>query len=178
MLLGFVALCLLVAGSDAAIIRLGWQGWSRGLLRYPVGMPPGWLLALVWTALYLAMAIAAWRVWCRSAGPVGVRMPSKRLDIGPMPFQRGTLRPNPRQRGLVLWGWQLAVNAVRMPVLFALHRPLAALGLIGALALLVVLTIRDFRRVDRVASLLMAPYLTWLCYATWLTAGIAWLNPG
>ena len=46
-----------------------------------------------------------------------------------------------------------------------------------SLGLLIGLTLRDFSKLDRLAALMMAPYLAWVCYAVWLNAGIAWLNP-
>ena len=159
-LLGFVGLCLLVAVADAAMTEPGMRSWYPAL-RHPPGTPPGWVFPAVWIPLYVAMAVAAWRVWRWS----------------PPDPRTGSAGPALRRRGLQLWGWQLAVNACWTPVFFGLHRPVAALGLIVALALLVALALRDFRRTDRIAALLMAPYLAWVCYAAWLNAGIAWLNP-
>ena len=163
-LLGFVALCLLVAAADAAVTRPGMRGWYP-TLRHPPGTPPGWVFPVVWIPLYVAMAVAAWRVWRWT--------PLERLPDRAAPFDGLSLR----RRGLLLWSWQLAANACWTPVFFGLHRPVAALGLIAALGALVALGLRDFRRIDRVAGLLMAPYLAWICYAAWLNAGIAWLNP-
>jgi benzodiazapine receptor len=150
-LIGFLLLCLSVAGLAALITRPAMQGWYQSL-RQPPGNPPRWVFPLVWVPLYLAMAVAAWRVW------------------------RSDRRP-PRHRSLQLWGWQLFVNALWTPTFFGLHKTQAATAIMLFLCLLVSLMLRDFRRVDRTASLLMAPYLAWVCYATWLTAGIAWLNP-
>lgn len=166
-LIGFVGLCLLVAAADAALTEPGMRGWYPAL-RHPPGTPPDWLFPVVWIPLYLAMAVAAWRVWRRS--PVlRFRITGAAAATDPAALRR---------RGLLLWGWQLAVNAAWTPVFFGLHRPGPALAVITGLALLVVLTLRDFGRVDRTATLLMAPYLAWVCYAFWLNAGIAWLNPG
>ena len=165
-LLGFIGLCLLVAGVDAALTEPGLQTWYPAL-RHPPGTPPGWVFPCVWIPLYVAMAVAVWRVWRR---PV----PGLRL-VGAAPAVPRA--PGLRRRGLQLWGWQLAFNAAWNPVFFGLHKPAAALGVILCLGLLVALTLRDFRRIDRIAGLLMAPYLAWVCYATWLNAGIVWLNP-
>lgn len=169
-LLGFVGLCLFVAGADAAVTEPGMRIWYPAL-RHPPGTPPGWVFPCVWIPLYVAMGVAAWRVWKRPVGRLHL--------VGAARIEAARRKPRPptlRQRGLQLWGWQLAVNALWTPVFFGLHKPLLALGLIVSLGVLVALTLRDFRRVDRIAALLMAPYLAWLCYATWLNAGIAWLN--
>ncbi len=166
-LIGFVGLCLLVAGADAALTEPGMRGWYP-TLHHPPGTPPDWLFPAVWIPLYVAMAVAAWRVWRR--------VPVLRFPIAGGAATTG--RDALRRRGLLLWGWQLAVNAAWTPVFFGLHRPGPALAVIAGLAALVALTMRDFRHVDRAATLLMAPYLAWVCYAFWLNAGIAWLNPG
>lgn len=183
MLLGFVVLCLLVAAAHTMLIGTAMHAWYPAL-RHPPGTLPGWVLQLVWIPLYLVMAVAVWRVWRCS--------PSPAIELGRRPAQgpaqgwgglpgqaagRVVRRPDLRRRGLLLWGWQLGVNALWTPVLFGLHRPVAALGLVVLLGMLVLLTLLDFRRVDRLAGQMMAPYLAWVCYATWLTAGIAWLNP-
>jgi len=155
-LIGFVALCLLVSGADAGLTEPAMRNWYPAL-RHPPGTPPDWVFPVVWIPLYLMMAVAAWRVW--RLGTPGVT--PERI----------------RYRALLLWSLQLAVNASWTPVFFGLHLPWVALVLIVSLIVLVGLTARDFRRIDRIAGLLMAPYLAWVCYAAWLNAGIAWLNP-
>ena len=137
-LIGFVGLCLLVAAADTALTETGMRVWYP-TLRHPPGTPPDWVFPVVWIPLYLAMAVAAWRVW----------------------------RPTMLRFRIAAW----------TPVFFGLHRPGPALAVIAGLAGLVALTLRDFRHVDRWAALLMAPYLAWVCYAFWLNAGIAWMNP-
>jgi tryptophan-rich sensory protein len=166
-LIGFVGLCLLVATADAVLTEPGMRGWYPAL-RHPPGTPPNWLFPVVWIPLYVAMGIAAWRIWRRT--PNGQ---SRIAGFGSL-TQRAALR----RRGLLLWAWQLAFNAIWTPVFFGLHRPVPALAIIVALALLIALTLHDFGRIDRIATLLMTPYLVWVCYACWLNAGIAWLNPG
>ena len=51
-----------------------------------------------------------------------------------------------------------------------------ALAIIGALWLGLVATISLAWRSDKVAAWLLAPYLVWVTYATYLNAGIFWLN--
>ena len=46
-------------------------GWYAALIR-PAIAPPNWVLAPVWTTLYLLMAVAAWRVWRKT----GLRNPA------------------------------------------------------------------------------------------------------
>ena len=94
------------------------------------------------------MGVAGWLVW-RGAGATG-------------PVR--------------LWGWQLLVNAMWNPAFFGLHRPGLALLVILAMLVLIALTILAFARVSRTAAWLMAPYLAWTCFASYLNFGFWWLN--
>lgn len=147
-LVGFIGLALLVGVAGGAASSAGGRGWYLSLIR-PPGTPPDWVFAPVWTALYVLMGIAAWRVWRRGARPA-----------------------------LQLWGWQLALNAIWSPVFFRLHNPAAALAVILPLLALIGLTTRAFVRQERLAGALLLPYLGWVCYATYLNAGFWWLNRG
>lgn len=153
-LIGFLGLCLLVGVADAAITETSVHSWYPALVA-PPGKPPNWVFPVVWTTLYVMMAVAAWLVW-RHAGVARRR----------------------HYQALRLWGWQLLVNALWTPAFFGLHNPGLALGVILALLVLLGLTIRVFLRVDRLAAALLAPYFLWVCYATWLNAGFWWLNSG
>jgi benzodiazapine receptor len=147
-LVGFVGLCLLVGAADGALIAGAPRGWYLSLIR-PPGTPPDWLFGPVWTVLYAMIGLAGWLVWRRTTTAWPLR----------------------------LWGWQLAANALWTPAFFALHSPPLALAVCLVLLALIVLTIRSFARLRRSAAWLMAPYLAWTCYATYLTAGFWWLNP-
>ena len=147
-LVGFVGLCLLVGAADGSVIARVSSGWYLSLNR-PPGTPPNWVFAAVWTALYAMIGVSGWLVWRRATTP----------------------------RPLRLWGWQLAANACWTPAFFALHSPPLALAVCLVLLVLIVLTTREFLRLRRVAAWLMAPYLGWTGYATYLTAGFWWLNP-
>jgi translocator protein len=141
-------LCFLVALADGAIIAGAHRAWYLSLNR-PPGTPPDWVFAPVWTALYASIGFAGWLVWRRATATWPLR----------------------------LWGWQLAANALWTPAFFALRNPPLALLISCMLLVLVVLTIRSFARLRPAAAWLMAPYLAWTGYATYLTAGFWWLNP-
>jgi translocator protein len=143
-----VGLCLLVGAADGAILAGAERGWYLSLTR-PPATPPSWLFGPVWTLLYVMMGIAGWMVW--------------RQSVATWPLR--------------LWGWQLAANALWTPTFFALHSPPLALAVNIVLLALVALTTRCFARLRSAAAWLMAPYLAWTCYATYLTAGFWWLNP-
>lgn len=146
-LVGFVGLCLLVGAVGGSITARSIHLWYD-TLRPPAGTPPNWLFAPVWTVLYVTIGVAGWLVW-------------RRL---------GAAKP------LRLWGWQLAANALWSPAFFGLHSPPLAMAVMGVLLVLIGLTIRSFRRVDRYAAILMAPYGVWCLYAAYLNAGFLLLN--
>lgn len=125
------------------------RGWYQSLAA-PPGTPPGWAFAPAWTLLYVLMGTAAWLVW----------------------------RGADHRRPLLLWGWQLLVNAAWNPLFFGLHAIGAALAVSVLLVMLVGLTAVSFARRSRAGGLLLFPYLLWTCYAAYLTAGFWSLNPG
>jgi tryptophan-rich sensory protein len=147
-LAGFVGLCLLVGLADGSVVAGTSRAWYASLNR-PFGTPPSWVFAVVWAALYVLIGIAGWLVW--------------RLSASAQPLR--------------LWGWQLAANACWTPAFFALRSPPLALAVCVVLLALIARTMRSFWRVRRRAAWLMAPYLGWSCFATYLTAGFWWLNP-
>jgi len=156
MLIGLVGLCLLTGAVSGKLTADNVASWY-GTLARPPGSPPNWVFGPVWTTLYVIMGVAAWRVW-RHVANIGER---------PLAYD-----------ALMLWGWQLAVNALWPAIFFGLHAPGAALLVILVLLALIALTIRAFARIDRPAAALLLPYLAWSSYATYLNAGFWWLNRG
>jgi benzodiazapine receptor len=126
--------------------------WYASLAK-PSFNPPSWVFGPVWTALYVAMAVAAWRVWIAPA------------DDGP------------RWRALSLFWGQLALNAVWSPLFFGLERPGLAFVAILAMVAMIGATTVAFFRIDRVAGWLFVPYLAWVSFATVLNGAIFRLNP-
>lgn len=148
-LVGFVGLCLLVAAADGSLVAGTPHRWYLSLER-PAGTPPNWVFVPVWAGLYTLVGVAGWLAWRRTTAT----------------------------RPLRLWGWQLAANACWTPAFFALHSPPLAFAVSLVLLVLIVLTMQVFLRMRPLAAWLMAPYLVWTGYATYLTAGFWWLNPG
>ena len=62
------------------------------------------------------------------------------------------------------------------PVFFGLQRLGPGLIVIAALWVAIALTIRTFAGIHRIAAALLVPYLVWVSYATYLNAGLWWLN--
>ncbi len=145
-----VVLCFGVAalGSLATYPRI--DDWYAALAK-PSWRPPNWVFGPVWTALYLAMAVAAWLVW-REKGWAGSRVP------------------------LALFGVQLALNAAWSWLFFALRSP--GLGLVDILLLWIAIaaTLIVFWRRSIIAGLLFVPYLAWVTFAAALNYSIWQLN--
>lgn len=119
-------------------------------------MPDERVFAPVWTGLYVLIGLAAWMVWRRG--------------------RRGLVEQVLAARGLRLWGWQLLLNSAWVPAFFGLHSPMLGLAVILPMLGLIVATTVSFAQVRRPAAWLMVPYLLWTCYATYLNAGVLWLN--
>lgn len=77
---------------------------------------------------------------------------------------------------LYLFGFQLIYNATWSLVFFGLRRPLAAFVILLILLVLILLTIRQFRVVNRAAANLLLPYLLWVIFAGVLNFEIVRLN--
>jgi len=137
-----------IAGQIATYPNLA--SWYFALAK-PAFNPPGWVFAPVWTALYVLMALALWRV---------LRRPPE----------------SARRAALIVFFVQLALNALWPWMFFAAHSP--ALGLVNiAPQLLVVLaTIALFHRLDRIAAWCLVPLAVWIAFAGVLNLSIWWLN--
>lgn len=116
-------------------------------LRKPRWAPPAAAFGPVWSALYAGIAVAGWRV---SGGASG------------------------RVRSLHLA--QLTLNAAWPAAFFNARDKRASLVIIGLLDAAVAAEILALRREDRLAALLLVPYLAWTGFATALNAVVS--DPG
>ena len=119
----------------------------------PSFMPPGWVFGVAWTALYTLLGVAL---------AIVLVAPDTRA----------------RQMGLTLFFVQLALNYLWSPVFFGAGAIDWAFVIIIAMAAGAGVALSFFWRVNRVAGLLLLPYLAWLCLATALNFEIGRLNPG
>ena len=119
-------------------------------LEKPAWTPPNWLFGPVWSALYIAIAVAGWRVW-RLARP----------------------RWTP---AVWLWCTQLVLNVLWSWLFFSLHRPLLALLDLLLLATSIAGFVVLAHAHSRLASWLFAPYLLWVLFAGALNLAIVLRN--
>jgi len=145
-----VGVCLGAAGIGSVLTTPSLHPWYA-TLRKPAWTPPNWLFGPVWTALYLAMAVAAWLVW-RQAGFSPARLP------------------------LTLFVIQLALNVAWSGIFFRMRLPGAAFLEVVLLWSYILSTAIAFWPVSRMASWLMVPYLTWVTFAAALNAAIWRMN--
>ena len=144
-----LAACLGVAGLGGAFTSTSVGDWYPTLSK-PSWNPPSWVFGPVWTVLYSLMAVAAWRIWLRG--------------------------PRAHWGALALFGAQLLLNLGWSWVFFGCRAPGWAVLEISALWLAIVATLVSFWRVDRLAGLLLTPYLAWVSFAAALNLAIWRLN--
>jgi tryptophan-rich sensory protein len=126
------------------------EEWYEQLAK-PSWTPPNWLFAPVWTALYLAMGVAAWLVW-RRAG-----------------LKKAWL-------AFFFFVLQLILNAVWSWLFFGLHRPGLAFGEIVFLWAAILITLVLFWRHRSLSGVLFLPYLAWVSFAAVLNFSLWRLN--
>ena len=154
--LGVLVLCVLASFAAGAIGNLvsldAIRQWYPTIAK-PAWTPPPWIFGPVWSLLYLMMGIAAWRVW-RADGLREARLP------------------------LGLFAIQLVLNAAWSGIFFGLRQPGWALVEIIVLWIAIAATTLLFSARDKIAALLMLPYIAWVTFATALNAAIWWMNRG
>ena len=144
---------LLVSFSAAWIGSRFMPGAWYASLAKPSWNPPNAIFAPVWSVLYVLMGVAAWLVW-RRAGFSGA------------------------SAALVLFFLQLVLNALWSYLFFGLHRPDMAFFDIVALWVVLLVAAVLFWRVDRIAGGLMAPYVVWVTFASYLNFVLWRFNRG
>ena len=72
---------------------------------------------------------------------------------------------------------QLILNAVWSIIFFGMKNPTLALMDIAVLWIIIVLTIKAFSKISKLAGKLLIPYLAWVSFATLLNLAIVILNP-
>ena len=147
-LFAFLGVTLAVGFTASLVTAPNIVGWYEGLNK-PAFNPPNGVFAPVWTALYVLMAIAAWRVW-RKVGLVS--------------------------RPLGLYAVQLALNFAWSLIFFRHHAIGAALVEVVLLWIAIGAATLVFHRVAPATAWLMAPYWAWVSFATVLNAAFCRLN--
>jgi tryptophan-rich sensory protein len=144
-----IAQCAGFLGAIFTTTKIG--SWYMTLVK-PTWNPPGWIFGPVWTTLYALMGIASYLVWKTPVGSL-------------------------RTQALVLYGIQLALNALWSFAFFGMESPKLGLGVIVVLLVFIILTTARFSMLSKTAGYLMLPYILWVSFATVLNFTIVRLNP-
>lgn len=126
-------------------------------LEKPSWAPPGWLFGPVWTVLYAFMGIAVWLVWRER---YNLNASLKRVHAA-----------------LTVFLIQLVLNALWSWLFFSWHLGGWAFVDIVMLWIIIGFTVVGFLRVNKLAALLMAPYLLWVLFAAILNYAVWKMNP-
>jgi benzodiazapine receptor len=139
-----ISFCVVLFG-DAVTHEVVQTGWYADALKSPLVLPY-WAATSFWTTVHILTSVSAWLVW---------RERRRRRVTG----------------ALSLYVTQLVLNALWRPVVFALTERLGETAIwlgviIMTLLIITVLTmIREFWHINRVAALMLFPYLGWAVYA-------------
>ena len=110
--------------------------------------PPSWIFPVVWTIIYILMAISATIIY----------------------------ESSPKASALVIYGLQLIVNFI-WPILFFNGRMFSAAFIcLVILWILVLWVIISFYKIKPLAAYLQIPYLLWLTFALYLNWNVFILN--
>jgi benzodiazapine receptor len=110
--------------------------------------PPSWLFTPVWTALYILMSIAIWRVWIKT------------LNF----------------KILKIYFYHLFFNAIWSVIFFGFHLPFFALIDLLIIILFVFYLAHSYKKFDQSSFYLTIPYILWILYAFVLNLSIVILN--
>ena len=112
--------------------------------------PPGFIFSVVWTLLYVLLAIMAWILSNQN------KEPSKKITF--------------------LFAAQMLMNWFWTPLFFGLHWIIfSALWLVSLTGLNVILII-EAKKTHQSIAWLLTPYLLWLVFASYLNVVIALMN--
>lgn len=145
-----IGISLLAGGIGSFFTASSIPTWYATLEK-PFFNPPSWIFAPVWTTLYILMGISFYLILV------------SKTKIN-------------KTRAIQVFIIQLILNTLWSIIFFGLKSPELALIEIVFLWISIVLTIKNFARIQPVASYLLYPYLAWVSFATLLTLAISILN--
>lgn len=126
------------------------SGWYTMLDKPPL-LPPNYVFGPVWMLLYVTIGVALYLVWVAK---------TKRS----------------KYRAYSAFTTQMILNTLWSLVFFGLQMPWAGVVVIVLLIGAIAWAIYEFWYHTRLASYLLVPYILWVCFATYLTIGVAVLN--
>jgi translocator protein len=149
-----LALCLtgplLIGAISGIATATGINSWFESLNK-PFFNPPAYLFGPVWTFLYLLMGVSFYLI----------------LQSGEHLF---------RNKAIIIFMIQLGLNFAWSFLFFKYQLPGIAFIEIILIWMSILIMIRLFYKINRLAALLQIPYLLWVSFASVLNGAIWWLN--
>ena len=140
-----VATLTVAAIGEVSISRGG--EWYEDLDK-PGFTPRGAAFGVVWSMLFVVVAIAGWLAW----------------------------RATQSSRPTIAWAVQMAFNLLWTLVFFGLRSPVGGVVVIGLLLVAVAINLQVAAKVSPAAGALLFPYLVWCGFAAALNTGVIVLN--
>jgi translocator protein len=152
-LVGSILLCEAAGAIGSVYTNEGVREWYPKLEK-PSFTPPSWVFAPVWTLLYATMGLSLYLASQRQTEEEGGIWVASR----------------------VLFGTQLALNALWSYVFFGRRAPGWALVEMSFLWVAIAATVLAFSKISRSAALVLLPYLLWTSFAAALNYSIWRMN--
>jgi len=140
----------LAVGGLATLLSGGMDNYQ--VMNQPPLSPPGWVFPLVWTALYLLMGEASYRIFTSGADK------------------------SQKRKALIAYGAQLFLNFLWPLFFFGGQMYLTAFIILILLWVAIFITLRWFSQINETAGDLLLPYLLWVTFAGYLNFGVFLLN--
>ena len=130
---------------------------SFNAMKKPPLAPPGILFPIAWTILYILMGISSYIIYAYDA-------------------QNDTSSLNLKNKCLSLYAIQLVFNFFWSIIFFKFRLYIFAFAWLVILWILVFKLMKESKKISRVASYLLIPYLAWMAFAAYLNISIIILN--
>lgn len=121
------------------------------MLNKPIFNPPSYLFGPVWTLLYILMGVSVGMIW-----------------------HDGNSSAHRKAIGIFII--QLILNFLWSFLFFYFQQPFIAFIEIVVLWVMIILTIKHFYSIKKMAAYLLLPYLAWVSFASVLNFSLYWLN--
>lgn len=118
----------------------------------PFFNPPNWIFGPVWTLLYFLMGVSLYLIFVDKT------------------------KKEKKKKAIYLFLTQLGLNSLWSILFFGTQNPLLAFLEIVILWIVILLTIVEFKKINKVAAYLLVPYILWVSFASLLNLAILLLN--
>ena len=129
---------------------------SFNAMKKPPLAPPGILFPIVWSILYVLMGISSYIIFEY--------------------YGKDDANLKLKNKCLLIYAIQLIFNFFWSIIFFKFKIYFVALAWLIFLWILVLILIIESKKINRVGSMLLIPYLMWMTFAAYLNIGIAILN--